>query len=156
MIQRLQDLPGQRLFQFETADGAVHDVESSDINAYLREISGADFTAKDFRTWAGTMLAAIALREMEAFDTEAQGRKKHRRRDRAYRGSARQYAAICRKCYVHPHIFDAYLDGALASVLESRAEEQIRHSLSKLRPEEAAILGLLQQRLRKSAGVKRK
>lgn len=69
VLRRLQDLPGQRIFQYELPDGTIHDVESGDVNAYLREISGGDFTAKDFRTWAGTVLAAMALREMEAFDS---------------------------------------------------------------------------------------
>ena len=150
VLRRLQDLPGQKLFQYEQ-DGALHDVESADVNAYLRAISGGDFTAKDFRTWAGTVLAAMALREMEKCDSDAQAKKNIVAAIERTSAQLGNTPAICRKCYVHPHVFEAYLDGTLAGVVEERAEEKIRESLSTLRPEEAAVLTLLQQRLQKVA-----
>ncbi len=149
VIRRLQELPGQRLFQFEAEDG-VRDVESGDVNAYLREITGADFTAKDFRTWAGTVLAAASLREMEKFDSEAQAKRNILAAIEQTAAQLGNTAAICRKCYIHPEVFDAYLDGTLALVAEERAREKIR-SLAALRPEEAAVLALLQRRLRSAA-----
>jgi DNA topoisomerase-1 len=150
IIRRLQDLPGQRLFQYEEPDGSIHDVESGDVNAYLREIVGANFTAKDFRTWAGTVLAAVSLREMEKFDSDAQARRNILaaiERTAAHLGNT---PAICRRCYVHPEIFEAYLDGTLARATADRAREKVR-SLAALRPEEAVVLALLQRRLQKTA-----
>ena len=73
--KRCQDLPGQELFQYLDEDGSAQTIDFDDVNEYLREITGQDFTAKDFRTWAGTVLAALALREFEAFDSRAQAKK---------------------------------------------------------------------------------
>jgi DNA topoisomerase-1 len=146
VLRRLQDLPGQRLFQYVDADGTLRDVESADVNAYLREISGADFTAKDFRTWAGTVLAAASLREMEKFDGDAQAKRNILAAIERTAAQLGNTAAICRKCYVHPAIFDAYLDGTLADVAAGRAAERAR-ALPHMRPEEAAVLALLQRRL---------
>ena len=151
VLRRLQDLPGQRLFQYELPDGTIHDVESGDVNAYLREISGGDFTAKDFRTWAGTVLAAMALREMEAFDSQAQAKRNIVAAIEHAASRLGNTPAICRKCYVHPEVIESYLDGSMARVLERRAEKRLRESIGRLRPEEAAVLGLLQQRLKRAA-----
>lgn len=153
VIRKLQDLPGQRLFQYELPDGTIHDVESGDVNAYLREISGGDFTAKDFRTWAGTTLAAIALHEVAKFDSQAEAKRNIVAAIERTAARLGNTPAICRKCYVHPHVFEAYLDGRLARVLEQRAEKQLRESVGRLKPEEAAVLALLQQRLRRRAAT---
>jgi DNA topoisomerase-1 len=154
VLRRLQELPGQRLFQYVDSDGELRDVESSDVNAYLHEISGADFTAKDFRTWAGTVLAATSLREMEKFDSDAQAKRNILAAIERTSAQLGNTPAICRKCYVHPAVLDAYLDGTLAGVAAGRMEEKIR-SLRNLTPEEAAVLALLQRRLRKSARRKK-
>jgi DNA topoisomerase-1 len=147
IVERCQDLPGQELFQFVDDDGERHDVRSEDVNDYLREISGEDFTAKDFRTWAGTVLAAIALRGFEKFDTKAQARKNVVAAIEAVARKLGNTPAVCKKCYIHPHVLDSYLDGTLVERLKQRAEKAISRSLRGLPATEAAVLGLLQQRL---------
>lgn len=147
IVKRCQDLPGQELFQFLDDQGEVRDVRSEDVNAYLREISGEDFTAKDFRTWAGTVLAAMALREFERFETKAQAKKQVVAAIEAVAARLGNTPAVCRKCYVHPHILDSFLDGTLVETLKRRAERELSTALDTLRGEEAAVLGLLQQRL---------
>src|SRR5262249_37691327 len=125
----------------------LQDVRSSDVNDYLREISGQDFTAKDFRTWAGTVLGALALREFQQFDSQAQAKKNIVQAIQAVATLLGNTPAVCRKCYMHPEVNEAYLDGSLVQTLKQRAEQQLRGRLRELRPEEAAVLGLLQQRL---------
>jgi DNA topoisomerase-1 len=147
IVKGCQDLPGQELFQFVDDDEKLQDVRSGDVNEYLRQISGEDFTAKDFRTWAGTVLAAIALREFEKFDSQTEAKKNIVRAIESVAERLGNTAAICRKCYVHPEVIDAYLDGTLVNTIKQRAEQQLSGSVKKLRPEEAAVLGLLQQRL---------
>lgn len=147
IVERCQDLPGQELFQFVDDDGERRDVRSEDVNEYLREISDRDFTAKDFRTWAGTVLAAMALREFEKFDTKAEAKKNVVAAIESVAEKLGNTPAVCRKCYIHPHVLDSYTDGTLIETLKQRAEKQIAGSLHGLPPEEAAVLGLLQQRL---------
>jgi len=147
IVERCQDLPGQELFQFVDDDGARHDVRSEDVNEYLREITGQDFTAKDFRTWAGTVLAATALREFEKFDTQAQAKKNVVAAIESVAKKLGNTPAVCKKCYIHPHVLDSYLDGTMVETLRQRAEKTMAKSLRGLPPEEAAVLGLLQQRL---------
>lgn len=147
IVKSCQDLPGQELFQYVDDEGKMQDVRSGDINDYLRQITGQDFTAKDFRTWAGTVLAALALREFEKFDSEAEAKRNIVRAIESVAERLGNTVAICRKCYVHPDIIDAYLDGTLLATLKQRAEQQLSRSVKRLRPEEAAVLGLLQQRL---------
>lgn len=145
IVKRCQDLPGQELLQFLDEDGEQRDVRSDDVNAYLREISGQDFTAKDFRTWAGTVLAAIALRELQQFDTKAQAKKNVVAAIESVSKRLGNTPAVCKKCYVHPHILDSYLDGTLGETLKRRAEEL--SARSDLKHEESAVLTLLQRRL---------
>lgn len=147
IVERCQDLPGQELFQFVDDDGSRHDVRSEDVNDYLREISGQDFTAKDFRTWAGSVLAAMALREFEKFDTKAQAKKNLVAAIETVAKKLGNTPAVCRKCYVHPEVLDSYLEGSLVETLRQRAEMAIAKSLHGLSSEEAAVLELLQQRL---------
>ncbi len=151
VVRNCRDLPGQELFQYLDEDGNVRDVGSDDVNAYLREISGEDFTAKDFRTWAGTVLAAIALREFEAFDSQAQARKNVVRAIEAVAKRLGNTPSVCRKCYVHPEVLGAYLDGSMVESLRQRADEAMA-GLAQLKPEEAAVLVLLQRRLAKLSG----
>jgi DNA topoisomerase IB len=123
---------------------------------YLRGIAGEEFTAKDFRTWAGTVLAALALREVAAFESTAHAK---RNITHAIESVARQLGntpTISRKCYVHPAVIDAYLDGVTVSALKRRAERRIAETLTSLAPEEAMVLGLLQQRLARQAQETRK
>jgi len=147
IIQRTRDLPGQDLFQYLDEDGERHTVGSSDVNDYLRTITGEDYTAKDFRTWSGTVLAAMALQEFEKFDSEAQAKKNVVRAIEAVSEKLGNTPSVCRKCYVHPAVLDAYLDGTMLEGLRARAEEKLVEDLHDLQPEEAAVLTMLQARL---------
>ena len=147
IVKSCQELPGQELFQYVDEEGKREGVDSDDVNQYLREISGQDFTAKDFRTWAGTLLGAMALREFERFDSQTQAKKNIMRAIESVAERLGNTPAICRKCYVHPDVINCYLDGTLVETLKQRAEANLARSLHKLSPEEAAVLALLQQRL---------
>ncbi len=147
VIKASQELPGQELFQYVDDDGNVRDVKSEDVNEYLREIAGDEFTAKDFRTWAGTVLAAGALRELEAAGTKAELKKNVVRAVERVAERLGNTKAVCRKCYIHPAVIDAYLDGSLLETLRQRAERNFR-SGGSLKPEEAAVLAFLSRRAR--------
>jgi DNA topoisomerase-1 len=111
IVSKLQDLPGQSLFQYLNDEENVRDITSQDVNDYLREITGEDFTAKDFRTWAGTVLAAVALGAAGKFETKKQGKDNIKDAIGAVAEILGNTAAICRKCYVHPAVLEAYLKG---------------------------------------------
>jgi DNA topoisomerase-1 len=147
IIQRTRDLPGQDLFQYLDEDGETHTVGSADVNDYLRAITGEDYTAKDFRTWSGTVLAAMALQEFEAVDSDAQARKNVVRAIESVAERLGNTPSVCRKCYVHPAVLDAYLDGTMLEGLRARAEESLVEDLQDLQPEEAAVLAMLERRL---------
>ena len=151
IVKKCQDLPGQHLFQYLDENGERQAISSSDVNAYLKEITGENFTAKDFRTWAGTKLAAEALSSFEVFDSEASAKKNVVEAIESVSKKLGNTPTICRKSYVHPAVIDAYLDGDTVSTLEQRAEQEIRKNLGHLEPEEAAVLVLLQQRLQAEA-----
>ena len=153
IIKACQELPGQELIQYVDEQGDCRNVTSSDVNDYLRQITGRDITAKDFRTWAGTVLAAMALHEFERFDSAAQAKRNLRAAIEKVAARLGNTAAICRKCYVHPEVLNCYLDGDLALALESQAENALRSSLASLEPEEAAVLALLRSRLAKEAAA---
>ena len=152
IVARCHDLPGEVLFQYQGDDGKRKLVEAAEVNEYLRKISGSDFTAKDFRTWAGTVLAAHALRELSSFDSEASAKKNIVAAVKSVSKRLGNTPTVCRKCYVHPEIFDSYLDGALVQTLTTRAEEKIKEELHPLSSEEAAVLVLLRDRLARKAG----
>ena len=144
LIRRCQDLPGHELFQFVDDAGATHLIDSADVNAYLHEIAGAEFTAKDFRTWAGTVLAAQALLACEA--CEQATRRKHNV-VAAIEATARRLGntiAVCRKCYVHPAVVEAYLDGSLTEAMAEPANKNGPATPTGLREEEAVVLAFLQ------------
>jgi DNA topoisomerase I len=109
VIGKCQDLPGQDLFQYVDDDANVQSVTSQDVNEYLRQIAGEDFTAKDFRTWGGTVLAAIALSTQEEFQTKKQAKTNIKTAICAVAELLGNTPAVCRKCYVHPVIVEAYL-----------------------------------------------
>jgi DNA topoisomerase-1 len=139
ILKQLQDLPGQELFKYLDANGVPHSVDSADVNAYLREISGDDFTAKHFRTWAGTVLAAWALSEFERIDSKAAVR--------------RNITAAVKKVagYIHPEILDAYMDGSLIDHLKREIKATLREELDGLSSEETAVFVLLLTRLEQAA-----
>jgi DNA topoisomerase-1 len=124
-----------------------HAVGSSDVNRYLQEISGADITAKDFRTWAGTNLAALALQELAAATEPLPPKKSVLRAVESVSKLLGNTPAICRKCYIHPAIFEGYLDGSLLDTLKKRATEELEQDLGHLKPAEAAVTGFLAHRL---------
>lgn len=147
VVRACRDVPGQELFQYLDEEGQRHAVGSGDVNAYLREITGGDFTAKDFRTWAGTVLAAMALQEFESFDTKAKAKRNVTRAIERVSARLGNTVSVCRKSYVHPEVLDAYLDGTLSDLLKSEVEKELRDSLSGLEAEEAAVLAFLHRRL---------
>jgi DNA topoisomerase-1 len=149
VIKQLQDLPGQELFRYVDDDGEARTIGSDDVNAYLREVTGDDFTAKDFRTWAGTVLAARALAAFDHVENERIAKKNITaavERVAARLGNTR---TVCRKCYIHPAVLAAYLDGELARTLHERAEEQL--AKADLSDDEERVLRFLERRLAKAA-----
>ena len=148
IIRSTRDLPGQELFQYVDEDGETHSIDSSDVNEYLRTITGEDYTAKDFRTWSGTVLAALALQEFEKFDSETQAKKNIVRAIESVAEKLGNTPSICRKCYVHPAVLDAYLEGSVLEAMRERTEQHLSEDLHALQPEEAAVLAMLQQRLK--------
>ena len=151
VVRRIQDLPGQELFQYVDDEGSRQDVKSEDVNTYLREIAGEEFSAKDFRTWAGTVLAAIALRQFEAFDTKTQAKRNLVAAIERVAERLGNTPAVCRKCYIHPVILESYLDGATVEVILKKTEDALSHALPSLSGAEGAVLAFLQQRLRRNA-----
>lgn len=155
VIRRMRDLPGQHLFEYVAEDGEIRTVDSDDVNAYLREITGQEFTAKDFRTWAGTVLAATMLEEFEQVDSDAQAKRNIVRAIESVSHRLGNTPAVCRSCYVHPEVIGAYLAGTTIRNVRSMVEEELCERLHDLQPEEAAVLALLRARLRdEEAGTK--
>jgi DNA topoisomerase I len=148
IVKQSQDLPGYELFQYIDGNGERHTLESSDVNAYLRHITGQDFTAKDFRTWAGTVLAAKALQEFKTFDSQAQAKRNVVQAIESVAKRLGNTKAVCRKCYVHPYVLNSYMEGTLKQTLRKQVNRELSHSLRALPAEEAAVLILLQQQLK--------
>ena len=161
IIKRCEEIPGYELFQFLDHDGNHHTIDSHDVNEYLREITGEHFTAKDFRTWAGSVLANDLLRQFEPFTTATQAKKNVLQAITAVAAQLGNTPSVCRKCYVHPAVLESYLSGhmsteARAQVAEIKQEiEEVKQKLDEeiaghevaLRREEEALVSLLQQRL---------
>ncbi|PTY08513.1 DNA topoisomerase I [Opitutaceae bacterium EW11] len=151
VVRETQDLPGQDLFQYLDAGGDVQKITSEDVNGYLREIAGSEFSAKDFRTWAGTVLAAMALSGFDAFATKAQAKKNLVRAVELVAERLGNTPAVCRKCYIHPVVLQSYLDGATVQVLKGKAAAAPRGRKHSLAPDEQAVLAFLQRRLEAAA-----
>ena len=147
VVERCRDLPGQDLFQYLDDDGERRSIGSDDVNDYLREISGEEITAKDFRTWAATNLAAATLAELERFDTQAKTKKAVVEAVEHVAKKLGNTPAICRKCYIHPAVFEGYLDGSLAEGLKQRADELLDSPAPGLTAEEVALTAFLSRRL---------
>lgn len=147
IIRKLQDLPGQDIFQYEDEAGEVRNVTSQDVNEYLQEITGEEFTAKDFRTWAGTVLTAMALNAQGPAENEGQAKKNVKDAIAAVAKILGNTPTICRKCYVHPVVLESYLDGDMIEGLRQKTEETLSESLEDLRAEEAAVMSFLQEKL---------
>ncbi len=151
VVKRLQELPGQQLFQWQDDDGELRGVESDDVNAYIREAAGDDFTAKDFRTWGGTVLAAWALQELGQYASQTEAKRHVVAAVESVAKHLGNTPAVCRRCYVHPEVLTAHLDGALLANLEQRAEETLADSLQDLSGREGAVLAFLRRRLAAAA-----
>lgn len=147
VVGRCQDLPGQDLFQYLDEDGEVRDIRSEDVNAYLREIAGSDVTAKDFRTWAGTVLAYRALRALQPGDSERESRRNVVEAIRRTAETLGNSPAVARRSYVHPQVLEAYLDGGIGNALVAAAEDQAAPPPGTSLEEEAGVVDLLRQRL---------
>jgi DNA topoisomerase-1 len=147
IIRKLQDLPGQDIFQYEDEAGEVRNVDSQDVNDYLQEITGEEFTAKDFRTWAGTVLTAMALNSQGPVENQTQAKKNIKDAITAVAKILGNTPTVCRKCYVHPVVLESYLDGDMIEGLRQKTEEALAEKLEDLRAEEAAVMSFLQAKL---------
>ncbi len=150
VVRRCRDLPGQELFQYVDEDGRPQDIASDDVNAYLAAIARG-ITAKDFRTWAGTVLAYRALRAIGKGSTD---REKQRNLAAAIRATADNLGntpAVARQAYVHPAVVDAYLDGRIRTALVSAAEDGDDPPGATEPDEERAVVALLRARLDEDA-----
>ena len=149
IVKNCQDIPGQELFQWIDREGQRHDVTSGDVNDYLRELSGSDFTAKDFRTWAGTVLAAQALKTAREFETQKQAKTNIKRAVERVAEKLGNTVAVCRKCYIHPFVLDGYLqkklpsDGELSASPEGGAVQASKRPSTSLGRDETSVLDFL-------------
>jgi DNA topoisomerase-1 len=147
-IKACRDIPGYDLFQYYDDNGGRHPVGSAEVNAYLKEITGEDYTSKDFRTWAGTVLAADLLRAFDAFKSDTEAKRNIVRAVEAVAKRLGNTRAVCRKCYIHPAILDAYVDRSMVKTVADRARRAARKP-GDLTEAERAVLALLQRRLTK-------
>ena len=146
IVRQCHELPGHELFQFLDEAGDWHDVNSEHVNGYLHEVAGEQFTAKDFRTWSGTVLAATALADLEGFTTKAQAKRNIAAAVESVARKLGNTRAVCRKCYVHPAVFEGYLDGTLVTSLKRGSGERLQSAVGGLRPDEVTVLTYLRQR----------
>lgn len=155
IIKRCHDLPGYELFQYIDPEGNRHSVDASDVNEYLRQITNEDFTAKDFRTWAGTVLACAMLREFEPVETQTQAKKNVVEAIKRVAARLGNTPSVCRKCYVHPAVLESYMGGAMVQAAKKEVAHEVEKELEKdihaLRDEEHELLKMLEQKLAKAA-----
>ena len=147
IVRKCQELPGHDLFEHLDENGEAQPIDSADVNEYLRAAMGEEFTAKDFRTWAGTVLAAQALRALASFDSQTEAKRNVVAAVEQVAARLGNTKAVCRKCYVHPAIFDAYLEGGLVDGLTQQIEGELMQDVAELPEEEAAVLAFLHRRL---------
>jgi DNA topoisomerase-1 len=147
VVKACRDLPGHELFQYVDDAGERHTVTSTEVNAYLHEITGEEITAKDFRTWAGTNLAALALREFEHIDSDAMRKRAIVRAVERVAKHLGNTPAVCRRCYIHPEIFEGFLDGTLLATLAEKTRVYLTQEIEGMTAEEAAVVAFLRLRL---------
>ena len=143
IVRRCQDLPGYELFQYLDTAGQRQTIDSADVNAYLQEVTGQDFTAKEMRTWAGTVLAACALYEQGTSASQAQAKKNIMQAIDTVAKRLGNTRAICRQCYIHPAVVDAYLDHSLFAMFPPSTVLENDTMRAGLHPEEAVVLAVL-------------
>ena len=145
IVKRCEDLPGQKLFQYVDDAGERHVVTSDDVNQYLREACGDDYTAKDFRTWAGTVLATTALRELVNFESETEAKRNVIAGIDIVAHKLGHTRAICRRAYVHPAVIEAYMDRSL----EDAVKATVAKTSLRLKADEVAVVALLKRRVKR-------
>lgn len=143
IVRRCQDIPGYELFEYLDEEGNPHSIDSADVNDYIRAICRQDFTAKDFRTWAGSVLASMALRDFDEFTSQTQAKKNVVAAIKSVAERLGNTPAVCRKCYVHPAVLESYMAGALTRAARRvmNAEDQVE----AIRAEEQALIALLRK-----------
>ncbi len=151
VVRACRDIPGYDLFQYYNTNGERQAVGSAEVNAYLKEISGEDYTSKDFRTWAGTVHAASILRECGPCQSAAEGKRNVLRAVESVAKRLGNTKAVSRKCYIHPAIFATYDDGSMTRMRVVRRNGRSPHALSEC---ETAVLALLQKRAIKGLGTR--
>ena len=151
VIKACRDIPGYELFQYLDDAGTRQTIGSADVNEYLRTITGQEFTSKDFRTWAGTVLAAELLTGFDPFESQAQAKRNIVRAVEVVAGRLGNTKAVCRKCYIHPAILESYLEGSIANALGQRVKANGRGHAG-LSAAEWAVLTLLRSRTRSNPG----
>jgi DNA topoisomerase-1 len=151
IVKRCQDLPGYSLFEYTGENGKVCSVESADVNRYIRQIAGDDFTAKDFRTWAGTILAIRELGAAGPGRTETEARRGVVNAVKSVAALLGNRPATCRKYYIHPAILDAYTDGSLFPALERGEQQESAYAGLGLRPEEYCMIVIIAAQQEKTA-----
>ncbi|HEY0784394.1 MAG TPA: DNA topoisomerase IB [Acidobacteriaceae bacterium] len=147
IIKRCADIPGYELFQYLDADGERHSIDSADVNDYLHQVTGEHYTAKDFRTWAGSVLAHDLLRELGPFTSATEAKKNIVQAIKTVANRLGNTPSVCRKCYVHPAVLEAYMGGISPEAAKKKLDDEIADRATTLRHEEQALIDLLQQRL---------
>jgi DNA topoisomerase-1 len=147
IVKRCQELPGQELFQYRDDEGQCRAIDSADVNDYLRQVTGQDFTSKDFRTWNGTVLAVRALQACGARESAAQSKKALAEAIKTVAAQLGNTPAICRKCYVHPAVIEAYVEDSLLEMLQRLGEPDPAGPVQGLSAEEGRVLMFLRQTL---------
>lgn len=148
IVKRCQDLPGQELFQYIDEDGATRTVDSADINEYLRDIAQQDFTAKDFRTWAGTICAVYALKEIGAGSSATETKKNITQAVKQVAKQLGNTPTVCRKYYIHPAVLQAYGEGTLLSIFPTETTADDRPD-DGLYPQEIVVMNFLKSWLQR-------
>lgn len=146
VVKACRDLPGYELFQYLDEDGNRQTTGSSDVNAYLKEITGEEFTSKDFRTWAGTVLAAQLLGALDPFQSETEAKRNVVQAIESVAKRLGNTKAVCRKCYIHPAVLDAYLDGSMSRAPSRKGRTTA--TAERLTDAERAVVSLLRRRTR--------
>jgi DNA topoisomerase-1 len=147
IIRRCADIPGYELFQYLSPDGEHRSIDSADVNDYLQSITGQYFTAKDFRTWAGSVLACDLLRAFEPFTSATEAKKNVVEAIKTVAHRLGNTPAVCRKCYVHPAVLEAYLNGETIKSAKHKLDKEIAEHAHVLREEEHTLVNLLRQRM---------
>jgi len=151
IVKKCRDVPGYELFQYIDEQGDHRSVDASDVNDYLRSITDEAFTAKDFRTWAGTVLACTLLRQFELCETQTQAKKNVVQAIASVAERLGNTPSVCRKCYVHPQVIESYMSGRMVKAFEEQVKKEVAKSPHALGREELDVLYLLEEKAKLAA-----